>query len=68
MNIQINNQSKTYQFDTLSVQQLLDIERPNDQKGIAIAIKQMVIPKHLWSTHFVQEGDSILIITATQGG
>lgn len=68
MDIQINNQTKTYQFTTLSLQELLDLERPHEQRGIAVAIDHKVIPKTLWAEHIVQHGDSILIITATQGG
>lgn len=68
MELQINNQTKTYPHQSLSVQQLLDIEKPNNQKGIAVAIANKVIPKVNWASYFVKHGDCILIITATQGG
>lgn len=68
MELQINNQTKTYQVAKLSIQDLLLIEKSCDHKGIAVAVDHRVIPKDLWATHFLQSGSSILIITATQGG
>lgn len=38
------------------------------QKGIAVAIKNQVIPKIQWEGLTIKEGDEITIITATQGG
>ncbi|MBW3518596.1 sulfur carrier protein ThiS [Flavobacterium sp. NKUCC04_CG] len=68
MELQINNQTKTYQVAKLSIQDLLEIEKSDNLTGIAVAVNQLVIPKDLWATHFLQSGSSILIITATQGG
>lgn len=69
MEIKINNQLKHYQnCHTLTVQQLLDIEMPEKQKGIAVAISNQVVPKTEWGTKVVSEQDEVLIIRATQGG
>ncbi|MES2813022.1 MAG: sulfur carrier protein ThiS [Bacteroidota bacterium] len=68
MELKINNQLKQFESDNLSVQALLDIEFPNKQNGIALAINNTVIPKTEWATHFPKITDDILIITATQGG
>ncbi|MCP1996864.1 sulfur carrier protein ThiS [Flavobacterium sp. HSC-61S13] len=68
MELQINNQTKTYQVTTLSIQDLLVIENSADYTGIAVAVDHRVIPKNLWATYFLQPGSSILIITASQGG
>ncbi|WP_166920763.1 sulfur carrier protein ThiS [Flavobacterium poyangense] len=68
MELKINQQIKHFNAETLSIQSLLDLEIPNKQNGIAIAINSTVIPKPDWNTHFIQETDDILIISATQGG
>lgn len=68
MELKINHQIKQFSVDTLSVQSLLDLEIPNKQNGIAVAINNTVVPKTNWSQHLVSETDEILIISATQGG
>ncbi|MBA0882538.1 sulfur carrier protein ThiS [Flavobacterium undicola] len=68
MELKINNQIKQFQADALSIQALLDIEIPQKQNGIAIAINNSVIPKSNWNSHLLSETDDILIISATQGG
>ncbi|MBG6060343.1 sulfur carrier protein [Flavobacterium sp. CG_9.1] len=68
MELKINNQTKQFTTDSLTVQALLDLEIPIKQNGIAIAINNFVIPKSDWNVHYIQETDDILIISATQGG
>lgn len=68
MELKINNQTKQFAPDSLTVQALLDLENPNKQHGIAVAVNNMVVPKSDWSTHDLNETDDILIISATQGG
>lgn len=69
MEIKINNQLKTYSnHGTLTVQELLDIEMPEKQKGVAVAISHKVVPKTEWAATVITEGDEVLIIRATQGG
>ncbi|GIZ07321.1 sulfur carrier protein ThiS [Flavobacterium sp. NG2] len=68
MELKINNQTKQFQADALSIQALLDIEIPQKQNGIAVAVNQTVIPKSNWNQHLLSETDDILIISATQGG
>ena len=68
MELKINNQTKTFALDSLTVQALLDLEIPNKQNGIALAINNTVIPKQDWDSHKLNETDDILIISATQGG
>jgi sulfur carrier protein len=38
------------------------------QKGIAVAVNNLVIPKAEWQTKILHENDKITIIKATQGG
>jgi len=68
MELKINNQIKQFALDSLTVQALLDLEIPEKQNGIALAINNTVIPKSNWNSHLIQETDDILIISATQGG
>ncbi len=68
MELKINNQTKQFAADSLTVQALLDLEIPAKQNGIAIAINNTVIPKSNWNSHTIKETDDILIISATQGG
>ncbi|WP_417942589.1 sulfur carrier protein ThiS [Flavobacterium sp. RS13.1] len=68
MELKINNQTKQFQVEALSIQALLDIEIPQKQNGIAVAINNNVIPKSNWNSHLLSETDDILIISATQGG
>jgi sulfur carrier protein len=68
MELKINHQIKQFEADALSIQALLDIEIPQKQNGIAVAINNTVIPKPSWNSHFLNETDEILIISATQGG
>lgn len=68
MEITINNQVKNLTDTHLTVQQLLNMEIPEKQKGIAIAINNTVIPRTDWETKSILQNDNILIIKATQGG
>ncbi|MFV5700520.1 sulfur carrier protein ThiS [Flavobacterium sp. XS2P12] len=68
MELKINNQTKQFATNSLTVQALLDLEIPIKQNGIAVAINNTVIPKSNWNSHPIQETDDILIISATQGG
>ena len=68
MELKINNQTKKFATDSLTVQALLDLEIPEKQNGIALAINNTVIPKSDWKSRLIKETDDILIISATQGG
>lgn len=68
MELQINNQKIHLPQLEVSIQLLLDLHWPNQQKGLAVAVNTRVIAKANWETHLLTEADNILIITATQGG
>jgi sulfur carrier protein len=68
MEITINDQKKAFSSTAITVQQLLDMEIPEKQKGIAIAINNKVIPKTEWHKQTISANDNVLIIKATQGG
>ncbi|MBL7558900.1 sulfur carrier protein ThiS [Olleya sp. YSTF-M6] len=66
IDIKVNNTS--YQFESqITLDQIikqLDIS----VNGIAVAVNQNIITKSDWSATTPNNGDSILIIKATQGG
>ncbi|MGN7866501.1 sulfur carrier protein ThiS [Chryseobacterium sp. 22458] len=68
MELIINHTPKT--FDTLpeNLEALLAIEFPGKRKGIAVALNNRIIPLSAWAETFLKDKDSVLIITATQGG
>lgn len=68
MELQINNQKIHLAQLEVSIQLLLDLHWPNQQKGLAVAVNTQVIAKADWGTYLLSEADDILIITATQGG
>lgn len=69
MEITINNQTKSLAaVESISLRQLLDLEIPEKQKGIAVAVNNQVIPRSGWKTKIISPNDSVLIIKATQGG
>lgn len=47
---------------------LLEKNNLTDQKGIAVALNDKVIPKKNWEDHLLSSGDSITLIMATAGG
>jgi len=67
MQILINNKKHDFQKDTNLFEAIQSLNLQN-QKGIAIAINNQVIPKQNWNTHKLNDQDDIIIITATQGG
>ena len=67
MNIYFNDQQQQIQ-DSTALQIFLDQLVGEKQKGIAVAINDTVIPRLHWATHILEPEDSILVITATQGG
>lgn len=64
--VKVNNLSKEI-IENCSVAQLLQqLHQP--ENGIAVAINQQIISKPSWNQHFLNQGDDVLIIQATQGG
>lgn len=53
--------------DQLTMRQLLDrLSMP--EKGIAVAVDGMVLPKSRWDSTTVEKGWTIDVLTAVQGG
>ena len=69
MELTINDQLKNIDsVSELNIQQLVDMEMHDRQKGIAVAVNNSVIPRTEWAEHRLKQNDNVLIIKATQGG
>jgi sulfur carrier protein len=51
-----------------SIVDALSILNINAEKGVAIAVNNAVVAKSVWAEKFLNDGDSVLLIKATQGG
>lgn len=68
MELTINHQKKFFEKIPESLEHLLLSENLKKDRGIAVALNNQVIPKQAWISTLLHENDTILIITATQGG
>ena len=64
--IQINDQPQELQNPS-SIKIVLE-ELNLFQEGIAVALNETVIPKREWQEQIVNDGDSMMIVRAVQGG
>ena len=67
MIISINNQTKEVASDA-TLHFIVFSELGEKQRGTAVAVNNKVIPKHEHEGFILNDGDSNLIIKATQGG
>ena len=66
INIKVNN--TTYQFQSkVTLDQIIN-QLDISVNGIAVAINQSIITKSDWTSTTPNDGDTVLIIKATQGG
>ncbi|SDQ51034.1 sulfur carrier protein ThiS [Chryseobacterium soldanellicola] len=68
MELTINHTLKKFDVLPDTLEALMAIEIPQKRKGIAVALNNRIIPQSFWAETFLNDKDSILIITATQGG
>lgn len=68
MELIINHTRKTFDILPENLEALLAMELPGKKKGIAVALNNRIIPLSAWAETSLNNNDSILIITATQGG
>ena len=67
MQIIYNNEK----LDIASDSTLLDFlksQNLSDQKGVALAVNDEVVPRSRWSNFNLNENDQLLVVQATQGG
>ncbi|HAO06139.1 MAG TPA: thiamine biosynthesis protein ThiS [Chryseobacterium sp.] len=68
MELTINHTTKKFEKLPENLETLLAMELPEKKKGIAVALNNRIIPQSFWAETFLRDKDSVLIITATQGG
>ncbi|WP_419869542.1 sulfur carrier protein ThiS [Chryseobacterium sp. CT-SW4] len=68
MELIINHTKKTFEILPGNLEVLMTMEIPQQKKGIAVAVNNHIIPRSSWAETMLKNKDSILIITATQGG
>ena len=52
----------------VTLSKFLEEKKSLKRSGIAVAINEVVIPKNDWKKVILENNDTILIITAVQGG
>lgn len=68
MELTINHTTKTFEVLPENLEALMAMEIPEKKKGIAVAVNNRIIPLSAWAETLLKDKDSVLIITATQGG
>lgn len=68
MELTINHTRKIFNELPENLEALMAMEAPGRKKGIAVALNNSIVPQPSWPETFLKNKDSILIITATQGG
>lgn len=62
---------ETAEVSASTLRELLNeykIESKDDEKGVAVAVNDAVVPRDRWSDQHLNQDDRIEIIRATQGG
>ena len=68
MELAINHTLRNFDVLPKTLEALIAMELPEKKKGIAVALNNRIIPQSFWAETILNNQDSILIITATQGG
>ncbi|WP_299182762.1 sulfur carrier protein ThiS [uncultured Chryseobacterium sp.] len=68
LKLTINHTTKIFDILPENLEALIAMEIPGKKKGIAVALNNRIVPQTDWVKTFLKDQDSILIITATQGG
>jgi sulfur carrier protein len=62
----INDQSHDFAAPLTLLTLLEQLNHP--QEGSALAVNQVIIPRHNWASHPLTDGDNILLFQAIAGG
>lgn len=66
MNITVNDEQLSLDMPVTISQLLIQLEQP--PIGVALAINETIVPRENWETHFINDGDTILLFQAIAGG
>ncbi|MDR1812955.1 MAG: sulfur carrier protein ThiS [Candidatus Fibromonas sp.] len=67
MKLSINGEIAETNFNTVGEWAIAEFKNFTG-KGLAIAVNDCVVPNSEWNLRFLQDGDRILVVQATQGG
>ncbi len=68
MKIFVNGEPETLR-DNITLEEFLKTKRiSKEDKGVAVALNDDVVPKSDWSSHKLENGARIEIVRAVQGG
>lgn len=67
MTVLVNNQTQKTKTEA-RLADLLEQLSLREQKGMAVAVNNNIVPKSNWEEYLLTENDKITIIRATQGG
>ncbi len=67
MTVLVNNQTQNTKKEA-RLAELLEQLSLREQKGMAVAVNNNIVPKSNWDEYLLTENDKITIIRATQGG
>ena len=67
MTIYLNNNPLSL-LTPATLQKVLEGQQLHEQRGIAVAVNNAVIPKTEWQQKALADNDKIVVIRATQGG
>jgi sulfur carrier protein len=69
MEIMLNDRPFTLpECDGITAQQLVEIQFPENQRGIALALGSAILPREEWGHQIIRPNDKVFIFKATQGG
>ncbi len=68
MNIKINSEIISVENNITLNDFVISRLNGKEPRGIAVALNEMIIPKHKWQDTILKEEDSIEIVHAVQGG
>ena len=66
MTISVNGELKTFECETLTIQELL--EKMKFGKGIAVALNEEFVLKTTYNQTTIKDGDRLDILSPVQGG
>ena len=62
------NKEKLSVDPTYTISDLMKVLNQQASSGVAVAVNNMVIPREYWERHRLIHNDSVLVVTAAQGG
>lgn len=68
MTVTINGTNYELDEEATILDALTAIGMPLDARGVAVAVGYDVIRRGDWAAHKLAEGDTVEVVTATQGG